>query len=170
MSNHTDYFLWLTAQIGVPERKQNMYNDLFMRLYETEFVWIVPHDDNRLQDGLELRNEFLSGRRGEVYDMPASLLEVLIALSRRVAWTTELSSEYWAWKLLKNLRLTKSSDPLVGAKAERVEDILESLIWRTYERDGQGGFFPLKYPQDDQTKREIWDQMNAYVNEMYKPT
>jgi hypothetical protein len=102
--------------------------------------------------------------------MPVSLLEVLIALSRRVAWTTEESSNYWAWKLLKNLRLTKSSDPLVGAKADRVEDILESLIWRTYERDGQGGFFPLKYPQDDQTKREIWDQMNAYVNEMYKPT
>ena len=170
MSNHTDYFLWLIAQIGVPERNQNTYNDLFMRLYETEFVWIIPRDDNRLQDGVELRNEFLNGRRGEIYNMPVSLLEVLIALSRRVAWTTEESSNYWAWKLLKNLRLTKSSDPLVGAKADRVEDILESLIWRTYERDGQGGFFPLKYPQDDQTKREIWDQMNAYVNEMYKPT
>ena len=39
-----------------------------------------------------------------------------------------------------------------------------------YERDGQGGFFPLKYPTEDQTKKEIWDQMNLYVNEMNRAT
>jgi hypothetical protein len=167
MTNHTDYYLWLIAQIGVPEKNRNTYNDLFMRLHETEFVWLVPHDDNRLQDGVELRNEFLHGRRiRDLEERPISLLEVLIALSRRVAWTTDRSSEFWAWQLLDNLRLTKSSDPLVGRKAERVEEILEALIWRTYEQDGNGGFFPLNFPQDDQTKREIWDQMNAYVNEM----
>ena len=164
MTNHTDYFLWLIAQIGIPERNQNTYNDLFMRLYETEFVWTVPHDDNRLQDGVDLRNEF--DGRGTLDEMPVSLLEVLIALSRRVAWTTNYSSEYWAWRLLNNLRLTKSSDPLIGRKAERVEEILEALIWRTYDYNGDGGFFPLQFPQDDQTKREIWDQMNAYVNEL----
>ena len=167
MANHTDYYLWLIAQIGVPERNRNTYNDLFMRLHETEFVWIVPHDDNRLQDGVELRSEFLNGRRiRDLEGRPISLLEVLIALSRRVAWTTDRSSEFWAWQLLENLRLTKSSDPLTGQKAERVEEVLEALIWRTYERDGNGGFFPLNHPLDDQTKREIWDQMNAYVNEM----
>lgn len=165
MTNHTDYFLWLIAQIGIPQRNRNTYNDLFMRLYETEFVWIVPHDDNRLQDGLELRREF-NGRKRGINEMPCSLLEVLIGLSRRVAWTTDRSAEYWAWQLLDNLRLTKSSDPLTGRKAERVEETLEALIWRTYDRDGNGGFFPLNYPRDDQTKREIWDQMNAYVNEM----
>lgn len=165
MSNHTDYFLWLIAQIGVPERNRNTYNDLFMRLYETEFIWIVPHDDNRLQDGLEVREEF-NKRRSPLDDMPVSLLEVLIALSRRVSWTTDRSPEFWAWQLLENLRLTKSSDPLVGRKAERVEEIIETLIWRTYGQDGNGGFFPLNFPGDDQTKREIWDQMNAYVNEM----
>jgi hypothetical protein len=97
------------------------------------------------------------------------VLEVLIALSRRVAWTTDRSPEFWAWQLLENLKLTKASDPLVRRKAERVEEILEALIWRTYDFNGLGGFFPLTYPQDDQTKREIWDQMNAYVNEMYHP-
>jgi hypothetical protein len=167
MTNHTDYYLWLIAQIGVPEKNRNTYNDLFMRLHETEFVWIVPHDDNRLQDGVELRNEFLNGRHiPDLEERPISILEVLIALSRRVSWTTDRSPEFWAWQLLDNLRLTKSSDPLVGRKAERVEEILETLIWRTYEQDGNGGFFPLQFPQDDQTKREIWDQMNAYVNEM----
>jgi len=165
MTNLTDYFLWLIAQIGVPKRSKNTYNDLFMRLFETEFVWIVPHDDNRLQDGLELRGEF-NGRRRALDEMPVCLLEVLIALSRRVSWTTDRSSEFWAWHLLENLRLTKSSDPLVGRKAEKVEETLEALIWRTYEQDGRGGFFPLTYPQEDQTKKEIWDQMNAYVNEM----
>jgi hypothetical protein len=167
MTNHTDYFLWLIGQIGVPEKNRNTYNDLFMRFYETEFVWIVPNDDNRLQDGVELRREFLGKRRiANLDSMPVSMLEVLIALSRRVAWTTDRPAEFWAWQLLENLRLTKSSDPLTGRKAERVEEILEALIWRTYDMDGNGGFFPLNYPTDDQTKREIWDQMNAYVNEM----
>ena len=167
MTNHTDYFLWLIAQIGVPEKNRNTYNDLFMRLHETEFVWMVPHDDNRSQDAIEVRLEFLNNRRiRDVEERPVSILEVLIALSRRVSWTTNQSPEFWAWQLLENLRLTKSSDPLVGRKAERVEEILYSLVWRTYDRTGEGGFFPLKYPQDDQTKREIWDQMNAYVNEM----
>lgn len=166
MSNHTDYFLWLIAQIGVPERNRNTYNDLFMRLYETEFVWIVPHDDNRLQDAVELRDEFNKRRDPSLDEMPVSLLEVLIALSRRVSWTTDRSPEFWAWQLLENLRLTKASDPVTGRKAEKVEEIIEALIWRTYGQDGNGGFFPLNFPADDQTKREIWDQMNAYVNEM----
>ena len=168
MTTRSDYFEWLISQIEIPQRNRNTYIDLFTRLFETEFVWMVPHDDNRLQDAVDLRTDF-DGRPSDISDMPVSLLEVLIALSRRVAWVTDRSPEFWAWQLLDNLRLTKSSDPLVGRKAERVEEILESLIWRTYEPNGQGGFFPLTFPREDQTKKEIWDQMNAYVNEMYKP-
>jgi len=40
------------------------------------------------------------------------------------------------------------------------------LIWRDYHADGRGGFFPLTNPDTDQTKVEIWYQMNAYVTEM----
>ena len=167
MVNQTDYFIWLTAQIEIPNNKT--YNDLFTKLHETEFHWIIPRDDNRLEDAVELRQEFVHNRRNDIHKRPVSLLEVLIALSRRVSWTTDRSPEFWAWHLLENLKVDRSSDPLTERKAQRIDHILETLIWRTYEPNGEGGFFPLKHPQDDQTKREIWDQMNAYVNEMYKP-
>jgi hypothetical protein len=58
------------------------------------------------------------------------------------------------------------ADPLTQTKLEKVEIILEDLIWRTYRPNGQGGFFPLKNPQEDQTKIEIWYQLNEYVMEI----
>jgi len=160
-----EYYRWLVSQIAVPENTSSTYEDLFSRMHDTEFVWIVPHDDNRLQDGADLRVEFQHGSDFTM-ERGVSLLEVLIALSRRCAFTGGGYAPFWAWKLIENARLNKASDPLTGRKADRVEDALEAIIWRTYERDGQGGFFPLKETTEDQTKLELWVQMNMYVNEM----
>ena len=161
-----DYFEWLISQITIPNNKS--YMELFNRMHDLEFVWTVPNDDNRVQDGLDLRSEFMNGRsrREKLALNGATILEVLIALSRRVEFTAGGEAPFWAWRLLKNLRLHKMDDPLVGMRAGRVEDILEALVWRTYERNGRGGFFPLRRATEDQTKVEIWYQMQAYVIEM----
>jgi hypothetical protein len=160
-----DYYDWLVSQIEIPNGKN--YYDLFERMHNIEFVWTVPNDDNRVQDGLDLRTEFINGRT-DMLSLPnaATMLEILVSLSRRVAFTAGGEPEQWAWKLLKNLRLHKKSDPLTDEKLHHVDDILDAVIWRTYERDGRGGFFPLNHPEDDQTKVEIWYQMNTYVIEM----
>jgi hypothetical protein len=159
-----DYFEWLVSQIDI--RGNRTYFGMLERLHNTEFVWTVPNDDNRVQDGLDLRDEFLEGKKGGLENRGASVLEVLIGLSRRVAFTAGGEPPGWAWQLLKNLRLNKCSDPFTTQKANRVEEILEALIWRTYQINGEGGFFPLEWAKDDQTKVEIWYQMNAYVNEI----
>jgi hypothetical protein len=164
-----DYYEWLISQIAVPNNKS--YNDLFERMHNSEFVWTVPRDDNRVQDGLDLRGQYLNefGRRGSRLNLGGvTLLEILISLSRRVAFTAGGNEREWAWRLLENLHLNKASDPLIGKKAERVEETLYALVWRTYQWDGQGGFFPLKHAVEDQTKVEIWYQMNAYVIEMHE--
>jgi hypothetical protein len=160
-----DYYDWLVSQIEIPNGKN--YYDLFERMHNIEFVWTVPNDDNRVQDGLDLRTEFINGRT-DMLSLPnaATMLEILVSLSRRVAFTAGGEPEQWAWKLLKNLRLHKKFDPLTDEKLHHVDDILDAVIWRTYERDGRGGFFPLNHPEDDQTKVEIWYQMNTYVIEM----
>ena len=154
------YFAWLISQIEIPNNKT--YAELFKRLHETEFVWIVPNDDNRVADGRVLRSEFT--KRELRY--PVSVLEVLVALSRRVAWVAGGAESHWAWILIENLQLDRSYDPLTRGKRRRIENLLEALIWRTYERNGQGGFFPLNEPKEDQTKVEIWYQMHAFVNEI----
>ena len=162
-----EYYIWLIKKVHIPNGKS--YLDLFERMHNMEFVWTVPNDDNRVQDGLDLRHEFLEMRGGgEINLGGATCLEVLIALSRRMAFIADGGhrSSQWAWTLLKNLRLYKFSDPLTPEKAARVDTILYDLVWRNYSPDGRGGFFPLQNPDVDQTKIEIWHQLNAYVSEM----
>jgi hypothetical protein len=162
-----EYYDWLVAQIHIPNGKT--YKELFDRLHNLEFVWTVPNDDNRLADGYELRYEFSEKHRDEIGPPFVTLLEVLIGLSRRTSFTSGGHSYRWAWRLLKNLQLTKMYDPLSLEKSDKIDEILYTLVWRTYRWDGLGGFFPLKYPKEDQAKVEIWSQMNAYVMEMKSP-
>lgn len=160
-----EYYRWLVKQIAIPVNNRKTYHDLFQRLHETEFLWFLSGDDNRVQDARDLRAEFLDGRH-HLFQQGISVLEVLIALSRHLAFLAGGSPAEWSWLLLENLTLNTASDPLEGRKAEKVDEILERLIWRTYERDGQGGFFPLNSTLGDQTKVEIWFQMQSYINEI----
>lgn len=162
-----DYYDWLCKQINIPPNK-NSYNDLFERMHNIEFVWTVPNDNNRLQDALDLRSEFNNGTVPGLILDGATFLEVLIALSRRVAFTAGGDAGHWAWRLIKNIKLNKMTDPLTEERAKKVDDTLYTVIWRIYQFDGQGGFFPLDFPAEDQTKVEIWYQMNAYVIEKQK--
>jgi len=162
-----EYYIWLTKKIDIPNNKQ--YLGLFERMHNVEFVWTVPNDDNRVQDGLDLRSEFLNIQDGgEITIGGVTCLEVLVALSRRVAFIADGAhhSRKWAWTLLKNLGLQRFSDPLTPEKTARVDNILHDLIWRHYHANGRGGFFPLQNPEVDQTTVEIWYQLNAYVSEM----
>lgn len=161
-----DYFDWLCKQVDIPNN--NGYNDLFERMHNIEFVWTVPNDDNRIQDGFDLRREFGKGTVPGLLIDGVTFLEILIALSRRVAFTAGGDAEHWTWRLIKNLRLNKMADPLTKERAKKVDEILYNVIWRLYDFDGGGGFFPLQYPKEDQTKVEIWYQMNAYVIEKSK--
>ena len=158
-----EYYEWLVSQINIPNDKT--YWDLFEQMHNLEFVWTVPNDDNRVRDGYDLRFEFLNNKSGRLDLVGVTILEVLVILSRRVAFTAGGEPHNWAWRLLKNIRLTRMYDPFTHQKSNRVTDILEALVWRTYRPDGLGGFFPLKEPNEDQTKVEIWYQMNAFVLE-----
>jgi hypothetical protein len=124
---------------------------------------MVPNDDNRVEDARQLRVEF-----AKTHGPPgASVLEVLVGLSRRLAWVASGTSEGWAWQLLCNLELHKFRDPISSRKVQRVNDILYALIWRTYDPDGSGGFFPLLHSEKDQRQIEVWYQMHAYVRELH---
>jgi hypothetical protein len=43
---------------------------------------------------------------------------------------------------------------------------MERCVWRTYEPNGVGGFFPLENPNEDQREVELWYQMSAYVDDI----
>lgn len=165
------YLQWLYGQVADVRQKapSKSYWRLFKQLYTTEFVWWVPNDDNRVEDGKQLRYIFLhelglTTVDRNWMDMGCSFLEMLIALSGRLEFESEDSAENWFWHLLHVLDLDIYTDNL-QIPHEDVEDTLMRVIHRTYRKDGHGGLFPLRHPHEDQTEIEIWAQLNAYLME-----
>jgi hypothetical protein len=162
------YFVWLYGLVAdVRIRKgPRTYWDLLRKLFSIEFAWFVPNDDNRAEDGRELRMEWASSEEVHVSSHWASrgcsFLEMLIGLSRRLEFQTEENSEFWFWHLIGNLGLLGHHDRSNFSERD-VEDRTSVAIWRTYNSYGHGGLFPLQHTKNDQTKVEIWQQLNEYL-------
>jgi len=167
------YLEWLYRQVGSVRFKNpnRTYWSLFRLLYSKEFIWLIPNDDNRVEDGRALRYEFLDEedidyRDREWLNLSCSMLEMLIALSRRLSFEAEGEPRAWFWHLLHNLELDHYNDFEIQQDAEcetEIHEILDTVIWRIYERDGHGGLFPLRRSATDQTEVEIWYQLAAYL-------
>lgn len=162
------YFNWLCARVVnmKPRRNEATYYDLLRKLHRTEFVWTISGDDNRAEDGKELRKEFIF--QAEVPDDPewriligCSVLEMLIAFARRAEFQDDTPLPEWFWEFLTNLGLDTYDDSCF--EEDFVELVLESFIWRTYNPDGNGGLFPIGDPPTDQRKVEIWYQFCEYL-------
>lgn len=164
------YFLWLYSQVGSVKEKHpaRTHWSLCRQLFTKEFVWIVPNDDNRLEDGRDLRHEFLDSKELDADDawmqLGCSMFEMLIGLSRRLAFEADGEPRDWFWLLMRNLDLERYSDKYDGF-SKTVDETLDRVIWRTYRPDGNGGLFPLRQVEKDQREVEIWYQLNAYLLE-----
>ena len=167
------YFEWLYGHIAAIRNRNpaRSYWHLARLLYTTAFLWNVHNDDNRAEDGKELRYEFAEERNIDIQDpawmdMDCSMLEMLIALSRRAAFESPGEPGDWFWKFVQNMELDKYTDAVWNLGIEReVEDRLERVIFRKYGADGMGGIFPLRYPRGDQRMIELWYQLSAYLLE-----
>lgn len=165
-----DYFVWLYSRVASlnQRNKSKTHWDLLKHLYSKEFVWWVPNDDNRVEDGRNLRFEFLEDYGLTADDswleLPCSMLEMLIGLSRRVSFEAGGKANAWFWHMLHNVELPQYTDARPG-KPDQINEILDQIIWRTYRPDGVGGLFPLREPVDDQRKVELWYQLSAYIVE-----
>lgn len=167
------YLQWLYRQIASVRAKSpsRTYWSLARQLYSKEFVWFIPNDDNRVQDGKDLRAIFIEEERIEDPDpnwmeLGCSTLEMLVALSKWLAFEAEGQPLDWFWVMLNNLGLGNCSDANYPACSEVVDDVLDVMIWRRYAADGKGGLFPLSSPRENQRGVEIWYQLNAYLNEL----
>jgi hypothetical protein len=159
------YFEWLYSHIEKPNLD---YWSLARILFRKEFIWFVANDDNRVEDGRELRYEFSyetnTKLTPEWHSFGVSMLEMLIALSRRLSFQADGEPRDWFWELMANLDLVRFSDRYFSERdADKIDQILDRVIWRTYSYSGDGGLFPLENPDRDQRHVEIWYQMNAYV-------
>jgi hypothetical protein len=168
------YLYWLYDQISsvdVTDPSQS-YSLLIEHAFRTEFYWSVPNDDNRVADGVDLRHEFLDSigaeRDKNFMEIECSILEMLVALCRHLAFNSNLTPRFWFTKLLDNLAIAHLTD-LVYKSRPGSSDIADmawhDIVYRNYKRNGDGGLFPLKRPRQDQREVEIWYQMSAYLLE-----
>lgn len=169
------YLNWLTDQIETVKQRRGIrtFDNLFEQLYDTIFVAIVSHDENRIADAKDLRDEFLSDVgdvRGAVDWMkaPCTMLELFVILSRELAFEMDDPASVWFWHLIEVLDLEQFDDRKYSQSSqEAIRATLDRVIWRTYEPDGHGGLFPLRSPERDQRDVELWYQLNAYLLEQF---
>lgn len=160
------YFNWVLDQIGfkqIPNYKR--YRKLTWHLFHVPFTWILPEDEHRALDGLILRKEY-GLNYGFLQD--CSVLEMLAEFALRIEteWIgnpRNFRPEIIFWTMIQNLGLDMIFDDVY--LASHVEYILSMWMNRTYNPDGSGGIFPMKYTDRNQRNVSLWDQMLEYITE-----
>lgn len=170
------YFSWLVKYIEQGDKygTSDEVKSLLWILYDTEFYELIKNDQNRSDDGIQLRRIFREETGiNQTHDMEkCSLLEMLIALSDRLDFILSegrsRKRREWFWMLIDNLDLEPFSldSPYIKEIASTNELKIKTFLERKYKCNGRGGLFPLKRPTQDQTKIEIWYQMMAYIDEI----
>lgn len=170
------YLDWLKSQVEYFD-SAGRHDFLFNRLNQREYYALINRDQNRVEDGLCLRDEFDTfssvnyPEEDQIVDGPCSFLEFLVALVRRMnfiyARVDEDCTQDLFWELLSNIDLDSMEDEVYfdfGGDL-KVDEALDTILERRYSFDGQGNIFPLKNPRHNQTNVEVWYQMNQYITE-----
>lgn len=162
-----EYFEWLCLLVGTEIPKYSCYWGLLEELYLIDFRSPVYMDKNRALDGIALREKWADecGIRGDLIgDKPCSVLEMLVALSKRLEEDVIGDPKMMIfWEFLSNLGLLECSDDRFDSYF--VDEIVENWLDRDLDFDGNGGICPLKRPILDQKNEEIWAQSMSYLNE-----
>lgn len=168
-----DYFEWLCSIVQVP-RSSRRYNKLLDYLHNTEFTFILPMDENRCIDGVNLRYRFGEENNIEgpviaswLDNEPCSILEMMVALAVRcetfiMGDVGKNKPERWFWMMINSLGLMGMVDSRFDI--ETVNFIIWRFLNREYSRDGEGGIAYIPGTKEDLRSMEIWYQMMRYLS------
>lgn len=161
------YFEWIVDLVGNGES----YRRLLLRLHQIEFIFLIPKDENRAKDGIDLRYRFALDSRmmdAEDYlDEPCSVLEMMAALALRCEESVDDPlygdrTSQWFWKMINNLGLGYMTDDRFDI--DEVDYVIDKFLHREYSPDGHGGLFVIKRNRRDLRKVEIWYQLCWYLD------
>ena len=168
------YFRWMTGVIGGGAN----YQKLLRKLFSTQFYPVIPMDDNRADDGVQLRYHY--GRAAGISQhevassldiFPCSILEMMVALAIRCEKHITEDEEVgdrtsrWFWEMVESLGLSYMTDDHFSD--EECGIVLRAFLERDYARNGRGGLFTIEQPVGrDMRDVEIWYQMCRHLNEV----
>lgn len=170
---NSQYFEWIYDILCWDKKKS--FKMLLCALFNIDFTVILPMDENRAEDGEDLRYRF--GRDHEYDDAiittfldnrPCSVLEMMAALAIRYEEHIMCDIEYgdrthiWFWEMIKNLGLAHMSDDHYNQR--RVDEAIARFLYRMYDADGTGGIFRIPGCPVDLRNVELWYQGCWYLN------
>lgn len=144
-------------------------------LFNTEFTWSIPRDENRAEDGRALRARFMDENdipyKADSFEMLPSctVLEMMVGLSLRMEETIMSNPVYgnrtglWFWTMISNLGLNSQHEE--NFDEDYVHKRLDIFMSRAYASDGsKGALFIVKNPRKNMRRVDIWYQMSWYLD------
>ena len=172
-----DYFAWLyDLACGNRYAPEISFRKLLSYLHSVDYIWQIPLDENRAEDGISLRYRFARLQVHEdlvnaVADMlvgPCSVLEMMVALALRCEEDIMDDTAYgdrtrhWFWNMVVSLGLGSMTDDRFDKRA--ADEIVKTFLYRKYEPNGKGGLFTIKRCQDELRGVELYTQLCWYLN------
>lgn len=168
-----EYFEWMYDMVaGERYPAPFSFRKLLAYLHNTEFVYTIPLDRNRAEDGISLRRRFVTDQDCEdalgYLEGPCSVLELMVATAicceERFMDDPDIGNRthVWFWDMINNLGLGSMTDNHYDRR--RVERAVDRFLAREYEPDGKGGLFRVRDCKFDLRNVEIWYQMCFYLN------
>lgn len=176
-SINNEYFNWLFDLVSNKKYSDRVsYRKLLMRLHDIRFTYQIERDENRSQDGEELRYRFAVDMGYEdsadlileYLDRPCTVLEMMTALAIRCEKdimddpSIGDRTRQWFWGMIVNLGLGSMDDAHFNRR--HVDDCVYRFLDREYEPDGRGGLFFIRDCDQDLRDVEIWYQLCWYLN------
>ena len=171
-----EYFEWMYHIVCNKRYSEHIsYRKLFMHLHNFEFVSYIRGDENRINDGIQLRRRFSidSGYEDNYLSSylkePCSVLEMMIALALNGEQHIMDDPKYgnrtgqWFWNMIVSLGLSNMDDR--NFDGLYFKEVMQRFLNREYERNGRGGLFTIHDPSLDMRSAEIWYQFMWYLNE-----
>ena len=181
--NAMDYLCWLMNQCQLEADGPEGYLRLCEVLQGIYFVSLIEFDENRIEEGKELREEWadtdggdISALEGELIPYTCTALELILVMARRMCY--EMSDSQfdagigkWVMELLENAGLATYRNDIFETDPDgctaKIKCILHDIIYRRYMPDGTGSFFPTETTGTDARHEELLVQMNNYLAENY---
>ena len=174
MALDMDYFEYLLYLMRFDTPEHRHFRCLMDDLYDIPFIIKHPMDENRVIDAEDMKKEFLFDHGydvdSEFTSRDISILEVLVALSRRIEIevTGEPGNDHierWFWEMLYNLGVLLK-DNIYDRGLVRYK--LDVWMLRQYKSNGIGSVFPLKSTKTDQRENDLWYQGQLYLSENFE--
>ena len=173
------YYIWLLEKSGLEKGLIKRYSKTLEELFRRPFYWKIAHDENRITDVFELRNEYVDGLDEESAEefleemggTEATLLELIIVLALSAEFDIMHDDDvgdrtgFWFWCMMQNAGFDKYDNEHFDRL--KVDLIASDIVDRHYKKNGTGGLFLAQNYDVDMRKTELWYQLNYWLRENF---